>query len=83
MIAGIGKKNKITSDVIRDVTGNVTKKIHELGIKEFTIIIPDKSSIKNETMISSIIEGANLSLYDFDLFKKAECFFIATLCGQI
>ena len=70
LIAGIGKKNKITSDVIRDVTGNVTKKIHELGIKEFTIIIPDKSSIKNETMISSIIEGANLSLYDFDLFKK-------------
>ena len=29
LIAGIGKKNKITSDVIRDVAGNITKKIHD------------------------------------------------------
>jgi len=70
LIAGIGKKNKITSDVIRDVSGTITKKIHELGIKEFSIIIPDKTTIKNEILISSIIEGANLSLYNFDLFKK-------------
>ena len=70
LIAGLGKKNKITSDTIRDVTGNITKKIHELGIKEFTIIIPNKIPIKNEQIISAIVEGANLSLYDFDLFKK-------------
>ena len=70
LIAGLGKKNKLTSDVIRDVTGNITKKIHELGIKEFTIIIPDKVSVKNDQIITAIVEGANLSLYDFDLYKK-------------
>ena len=70
LIAGLGKKNKITSDIIRDVAGNITKKIHDLGIKEFSILLPEKTSIKNETLISSIIEGANLSLYDFDLFRK-------------
>ena len=70
LIAGLGKKNKMTSDIIRDVAGNVTKKIHDLGIKEFSIILPEKTSIKNETLISSIIEGANLSLYDCDLFRK-------------
>ncbi len=70
LIAGIGKKNKITSDVIRDVAGNITKKIHDLGIKEFTIIVPNKSSIKTSQTISAIVEGANLSLYDFDLFRK-------------
>jgi len=70
LIAGIGKKNKITSDIIRDVTGNITKKIHELGIKEFTIIVPSKIPIKNDQVISAIVEGANLSLYDFDLFRK-------------
>jgi len=70
LIAGLGKKNRLTSDVIRDVTGNITKKIHELGIREFSIIIPDKIAIRNEQVISSIVEGANLSLYDFDLFKK-------------
>ena len=70
LIAGLGKKNKLTSDVIRDVTGIITKKIHELKIKEFSIIIPDKTSIDNNQIISSIVEGANLSLYEFDLFKK-------------
>ena len=70
LIAGIGKKNKITSDIIRDVAGNITKKIHDLGIKEFTIIVPNKSSIKTNQTISAIVEGANLSLYDFDLFRK-------------
>jgi len=35
LITGLGKKNKLTSDVIRDVTGVITKKIHELKIKEF------------------------------------------------
>ena len=70
LIAGLGKKNKLTSDVIRDVTGIITKKIHELKIKEFSIIIPNKTPIDNNQIISSIVEGANLSLYEFDLFKK-------------
>ena len=70
LITGLGKKNKLTSDVIRDVTGVITKKIHELKIKECSIIIPDKTSIDNNQIISSIVEGANLSLYEFDLFKK-------------
>mgnify|MGYP000423822441 CR=1 FL=1 len=70
LIAGLGKKNKLTSDVIRDVTGIITKKIHELKIREFSIIIPEKISIRNEQIISTIVEGANLSLYKFDLFKK-------------
>ena len=70
LIAGIGKKNKISSDIIRDVTGNITKKVHELGIKEFTIIVPNNIQIKNNQIISAIVEGANLSLYDFDLFRK-------------
>ena len=70
LIAGLGKRNELTSDVIRDVTGNITKKIQDLGIGEFSIIIPDKIAIRNEQVISSVVEGANLSLYDFDLFKK-------------
>ncbi|MDC0064186.1 leucyl aminopeptidase [Candidatus Nitrosopelagicus sp.] len=70
LIAGLGKKNKLNTDTIRDVTGIITKKIHELKIREFSIIIPDKISIKNDQVISAIVEGANLSLYEFDLFKK-------------
>ena len=70
LIAGLGKKSKLTSDVLRDVTGSITKKINELKIREFSIIIPEKTSIDNNQVISPIVEGANLSLYEFDLFKK-------------
>jgi len=70
LIAGLGKKNKLTSDIIRDVTGIITKKIHELGIREFSIIVPEKITIRNDQVISAIVEGANLALYDFDLYKK-------------
>jgi len=70
LIVGLGKKSKLTSDVIRDVAGVITKKINELKIKEFSIIIPDKTPMDNNQIISSIVEGANLSLYEFDLFKK-------------
>ena len=56
LIAGLGKKSKLTSDVIRDVTGIITKKIHELKIREFSIIIPEKTSIENNQIISSDLD---------------------------
>ena len=70
LIAGLGKKNKLTLDVIRDVAGNITKKVHELGIKEFTISTPRNDNVADRRQIvSAIVEGANLSLYNFDLFR--------------
>jgi len=70
LIAGLGKKNKMTFDVLRDVVGNITKKVHELGIDEFTISTPRWSQDSYGQTVSAIVEGANLSLYDFDLYKK-------------
>ena len=70
LIAGLGKKNKMTFDVLRDVVGNITKKVHELGIDEFTISTPRWSQDNYGQTVSAIVEGANLSLYDFDLYKK-------------
>ena len=46
LIAGLGKKEKLTLDIIRDVTGIITKKIHELKIKEFSIIIQKKFQLQ-------------------------------------
>ena len=72
LIAGLGKKEKLTSDVIRDVTGIITKKIHELKIKEFSIIIPENISIKNDQVISSIVEGANIVSPDYVSLRRSD-----------
>ena len=70
LVAGLGPKNKLTSDVLRDVTGKITQKIRSLGLTEFSIIFPSSISIDSNSSISSIVEGAILSMYSFDQYKK-------------
>ena len=40
MIAGVGKKEDITKDTIRYVSGKIAQKARELKLKEFSIIVP-------------------------------------------
>ena len=69
LIAGIGKKDKITNDTIRYVSGKIALKARELKLKEFTIVAPP-SFVKEATSgVSQIVEGVKMSLYKFDKFK--------------
>jgi leucyl aminopeptidase len=58
IIAGIGKKDKITNDTIRFVSGKIAQKVNELKLKEFSIISPPGT------------EGCKMSLYKFEKFKS-------------
>ena len=69
LIAGLGPKNKLDSDILRNVSGKITQKIRSLRLPEFSIILPNLSFDK-EYVISSIVEGAILSMYSFDKYKK-------------
>ena len=70
LLASLGKKEKITNDTIRFVSGKIAQKARELGVTEFTIIAP-KSFVKEPAQsVSQIIEGTKLSLYTFDKFKN-------------
>ena len=70
LIAGLGPKNKLTTDIIRDVSGKIALKVRSLGLQEFSIIAPSGISLDQKHIISSIVEGTILSMYSFDQYKK-------------
>jgi len=65
LIAGLGPKNKLSTDVLRNVTGKIAQKTYE-----FSIVIPIGFPIDSDSSISAVVEGTMLSLYSFDKFKK-------------
>ena len=69
LLAGIGRKDEITKDTIRSVSGKIAQKARELKLKDFTIIVPPSSLDDQSTTISQIVEGSKMSLYTFDEFK--------------
>jgi leucyl aminopeptidase len=74
LLAGIGKKENLTNDTIRHVSGKIAQKSRELKLKEFSIITPPSFVIDPISSVTQIIEGCKMSLYKFDKFKaeKAE-----------
>ena len=70
LLAGIGPKNKISSDVFRMVSGNIAQKARNLGLAEFSLIIPENIPIDVKSAVTAIVEGAILSMYSFDKYKK-------------
>ena len=70
VIAGLGKKNKATTDTIRIVSGKITQKIRELKLADYAIILPESIQFNINQIVSSIVEGAELSMYSFDKYKK-------------
>ena len=70
LLAGIGKKENLTKDTIRFVSGKIAQKARELKLKEFSIISPPSSISEPTSAASQIIEGTKMALYKFDKFKS-------------
>ena len=70
LLAGVGKKKKLTNDSIRFVSGKIAQKARELKLKEFSIISPPTTLLEPTIAITQIIEGCKLSLYKFEEFKS-------------
>ena len=69
LLAGIGKKENLTKDTIRFVSGKIAQKARELKLKEFSIISPPSFVTEPNLAVSQIIEGSKMALYKFDKFK--------------
>jgi len=72
LLAGIGRKEKITNDTIRFVSGKIAQKASELKLKEFTIITPPSYLIEPISAVSQITEGCKMALYKFEKFKSKQ-----------
>jgi len=70
LIAGLGPKNRLSTDVLRNVSGKIAHKIRSMGLPEFSIIVPSSFPIDLSSSISAIVEGSILSMYSFDTYKK-------------
>lgn len=69
LLAGLGKKENLTNDTIRFVSGKVAQKARELKLKEFSVITPPSFLTDQNSSVSQIIEGCKMALYKFDKFK--------------
>jgi len=70
LLAGLGKKENMTKDTIRSVSGKIAQKARELKIKEFSIIAPPSFVEDTISSVSQIVEGSKMGLYKFDNFKS-------------
>ena len=70
LLAGIGKKEKITNNTIRFVSGKIAQKARDLELKEFTIITPPSYVTEPISATSQITEGCKMALYKFEKFKS-------------
>ena len=69
LLAGIGKKENLTKDTIRFVSGKIAQKARELKLSEFSIISPPNFVTEPISAVSQIIEGSKMALYKFEKFK--------------
>jgi len=69
LLAGLGKKENLTKDTIRLVSGKISQKARELKLKEFSIITPPSFVTDQISSVSQIVEGTKMALYKFDKFK--------------
>ena len=69
LLAGIGKKENLTKDTIRLVSGKIAQKARELKLSEFSIISPPSFVTDPILTVSHIIEGTKMALYKFEKFK--------------
>ena len=69
LLAGIGKKENLTKDTIRFVSGKIAQKARELKLSEFSIISPPNFVSDSISAVSQIIEGTKMALYKFEKFK--------------
>ena len=69
LLAGLGKKENMTKDTIRFVSGKIAQKAREIKMKEFSIIVPPNIVTDQTLSVSQIVEGVKMSLYKFDKFK--------------
>lgn len=72
VIVGVGPRNKITHEQIRLAAGKLGKRISELSLDEFCIVIPNNFPLKNRAAIAASVEGVVLASYSFDKYKIAK-----------
>ena len=70
LLAGLGRPDAVTPDLLRHVSGRIAKRAREMGIAEFVVLAPPGTPLPQGGIACAIAEGAVMSMYRFDKFKS-------------
>lgn len=70
LLAGLGRREELTLDTVRHVSGKIAKKAKELKLGEFAIVMPPQTEFLYSNLASAAAEGSVMSMYRFDQFKN-------------
>jgi leucyl aminopeptidase len=65
----LGKKDEYTQDVLRSAAGKVSRRVRDMGFTRFAFILDHTDSLHD---VQSLVEGAELGLYNFDRYKSVK-----------
>jgi len=68
LLVGLGRE--ISRDTFRFAAGRIALKARDVGVSEFSVIVPDGRICDPCTAAAQIVEGARMSLFSFDSYKS-------------
>ena len=69
MHAGLGKEKEFDADALRQACGAAANSLKNLGVEEFSILVPEKAG-KDATR--NCVEGALVAVYEFNKYKTSD-----------
>lgn len=71
ILVGLGKEKELTQEIIRNAVAKAARKVRELEIEEVTLKLCESCVLKEQEMISGIVDAIELGLYTFEKYKSA------------
>ncbi len=70
VLVGLGKRTELTCDMLRNAAACAAKQMKKLKIKSFAVTLVEELDLRKK--VHAIVEGIELALYDFNMFKTPE-----------
>lgn len=70
LLLGLGKREKLTTDTVRQAAARAARRAHELKVADVAIQMPFPEGVSPDTAAQIIVEGANLGLYRYLKYKS-------------
>ncbi len=71
LLVGLGKQDKFSLDIVRQVAAGVVKRVRELGVESYATIVHGAGSggFDLQDAVQALVEGTMLGLYRFTQYK--------------
>lgn len=73
VLVGLGKKNDVTLETIRQAMGTAAKRVRQAKVGSFTVVLPTitPAGMSSVEVAQAMVEGAILGSYQFSVYRTA------------